>query len=217
MCSVHTGRAWKRLTWNERREAAELTLRMDIAERHHKHKRLRVSLHRWMKSVRDRKRRQNVAMKKIQRVWNAIHCKSVLAAWRYVWLDSKRTKEYYERLEKGQLEMSDQHFDIAMEEGQDRLSLLPSKLSLKIFQHLGIGDLLKCAQVCQTWKAITKTNTLWSRIRFSVEKDWITDSVVVKILQNYRIFVIHLNMRGCISLKWPGFKCISEYTHKHTL
>ncbi|XP_019896160.2 dynein regulatory complex subunit 6 [Esox lucius] len=183
---------------------------MDIAERHYKHSVLRVAFCRWMEWVWVRKTRQNVAMKKIQRVWNVIHCKSVIAAWHHVWQDSKRTKEYFERLEKGLLEMSGQDSDIASGEGQDVLSLLPCKLSLRIFQLLGLGDLLKCAKVCRTWKAISKTYSLWSRIRFSVERDWITDSIVEQILQRYRPFVMHLNMRGCTSLTWPSFKCISE-------
>lgn len=61
------------------------------------------------------------------------------------------------------------------------------------------------------------------QINFSVEKDWITDSTVKQILQNYRPYVIHLNLRGCTSLKWPSLKCISEYCtigcqiYRHTL
>ncbi|CAB1323074.1 unnamed protein product [Coregonus sp. 'balchen'] len=168
--------AWKRFIWNKRKEARELTLKMETAERHYIQRGRRVALCKWVEWVQVRKRRQNDAMKKIQRVWNAIHCKIVIAAWRYVVQDSKRTKEYFE-----------------------------------VFQSLDVGDLLKCAEVCRTWKAITQTCSLWSRISFSVERDWITDSIVEQILQKYRPFVVHLNMRGCTSLQWPSFKCISEY------
>uniref|UniRef100_A0A3Q0R7S9 F-box/LRR-repeat protein 15-like leucin rich repeat domain-containing protein n=1 Tax=Amphilophus citrinellus TaxID=61819 RepID=A0A3Q0R7S9_AMPCI len=62
--------------------------------------------------------------------------------------------------------------------------------------------------VCCTWKSIIQSGTLWSQINFSVGKDWITDSTVKKILQSYRVFVTHLNLRGCTSLQCypnPGF------------
>ncbi|XP_055789606.1 dynein regulatory complex subunit 6 isoform X2 [Salvelinus fontinalis] len=203
-------KAWKMFIWNKRKEARELTLKMETAERHYIQRGLRVALCKWVEWVQVCKRRQNDAMKKIQRVWNAIHCKIVIGAWRYVVQDSKRTKEYFERLENGLLEMSSKDSDVAIGEGHDGLSLLPCKLSIKVFQSLDVGDLLKCAEVCRTWKAITQTCSLWSRISFSVERDWITDRIVEQILQKYRPFVVHLNMRGCTSLQWPSFKCISE-------
>ncbi|XP_071393804.1 F-box and leucine-rich repeat protein 13 [Centroberyx affinis] len=85
-----------------------------------------------------------------------------------------------------------------------------TKEYFEIFQYLELRDWLKCAEVCCTWKAIIRSGLLWSRINFSVEKDWITDSTVKQILQNYRPFVIHLNMRGCTSLMWPSLTCISQ-------
>ncbi|XP_029951714.1 dynein regulatory complex subunit 6 [Salarias fasciatus] len=84
------------------------------------------------------------------------------------------------------------------------------KLHKRIFQYLDLQDLLNCAEVCCSWKSIIQSNTLWSQINVSVGKDWITDSTMKKILQNYRIFVTHLNLRGCTSLKWRSLKCISE-------
>uniref|UniRef100_A0AAY4CA55 F-box domain-containing protein n=1 Tax=Denticeps clupeoides TaxID=299321 RepID=A0AAY4CA55_9TELE len=80
----------------------------------------------------------------------------------------------------------------------------------QIFQGLGVGDLLNCAQVCRTWMSITQNCSLWSQINFSDYKTWISDSMVKKILQKYRMFVSRLNMRGCTSLQESSFKCISE-------
>lgn len=48
------------------------------------------------------------------------------------------------------------------------------------------------------------------QINFSVEKEWVSDSVAQMVLTNYRLFVIRLNMRGCTSLEWPSFQCICE-------
>uniref|UniRef100_A0A3B5BB65 F-box and leucine-rich repeat protein 13 n=1 Tax=Stegastes partitus TaxID=144197 RepID=A0A3B5BB65_9TELE len=80
----------------------------------------------------------------------------------------------------------------------------------QIFQYLELRDWLNCAEVCCTWKSIIHSGTLWSQINFSAGKDWITDSTVKHILRSYRPFVTNLNLRGCSSLKWPSFKCISE-------
>uniref|UniRef100_A0A671MMV6 F-box domain-containing protein n=1 Tax=Sinocyclocheilus anshuiensis TaxID=1608454 RepID=A0A671MMV6_9TELE len=57
-----------------------------------------------------------------------------------------------------------QNSEIPQGEGQDRLSLLPNKLSLKIFQRLGVRELLKCAQVCRSWKAIAQISSLWTEV-----------------------------------------------------
>ncbi|XP_029378283.1 dynein regulatory complex subunit 6 [Echeneis naucrates] len=85
-----------------------------------------------------------------------------------------------------------------------------TKEYFKIFQYLELRDWLNCAEVCCTWKAIIQSGILWSQINLSVEKHWITDSTVKQILQNYRLFVIHLNLRGCTSLTWTSLKFIGE-------
>ncbi|CAG5958170.1 unnamed protein product [Menidia menidia] len=85
-----------------------------------------------------------------------------------------------------------------------------TKEYFKIFQYLQLRDRLNCAEVCCIWKSIIQSGTLWSQINFSTGKDWITDCRMKEILQNYRPFVIHLNLRGCSSLNWPSLKFISE-------
>ncbi len=54
-------------------------------------------------------------------------------------------------------------------------------------------------------------NVCLCKINVSVEKDWITDSTMKRVLQNYSTYVVRLNLRGCTSLKWISLKCISEY------
>ncbi|XP_041650963.1 dynein regulatory complex subunit 6 [Cheilinus undulatus] len=90
------------------------------------------------------------------------------------------------------------------------LSVLPSSLLLKIFQYLSFQDWLTCAEVCCSWKSLIQSGTLWSQINFSAKKCWATDCTVQQILLKYRPFVIHVNLRGCTSLKWNSLKCISE-------
>ncbi|XP_036374403.1 dynein regulatory complex subunit 6 [Megalops cyprinoides] len=203
-------KAWVKYILRRRREAAELVLKMRDAELHHTQSRLKLALQRWIRWVQLRKHRQREALKKIEGVWNAVHCKTVLRAWQCVVRDSKKTKEYFERLEKGLLEAETYDTPTPPGDGEDGVSLLPWKLALKIFQNLEFGDLVRCGQVCRTWNAITQTCSLWSQINFSTEKQRIVDSAVVQVLQKYRPFVVHLNMRGCSLLQWPSLTCISD-------
>ncbi|XP_055078559.1 dynein regulatory complex subunit 6 [Periophthalmus magnuspinnatus] len=92
----------------------------------------------------------------------------------------------------------------------DVVSKLPSCLSLKIFQFLCIRDWLSCAEVCSSWRDLIQSSALWSQINFSSEKEWFTNAEVKQILQMYRPFVVHLNLRGCTFLTWPSIKCVSE-------
>nr|XP_046250511.1 dynein regulatory complex subunit 6 isoform X3 [Scatophagus argus] len=201
-------RKWKRFTVQHKRGKTELALKMDLTKRHYERKCQQVALTKWSNWVKMHKKTQAVATEKLERLVSAGRFKRIITAWRNVTLDSKRTKEYFQRLHAGGfIEISNIH---QIGEGCDRLSALPSSLSLKIFKYLELRDWLNCAEVCCTWKAIIQSGTLWSQVNFSVEKDWITDSTVKQILQSYRPFVIYLNLRGCTSLKWPSLKCISE-------
>ncbi|XP_032379372.1 dynein regulatory complex subunit 6 isoform X2 [Etheostoma spectabile] len=201
-------RKWKRFTTQSKSEIIELTLKMDMAKKHHERKCQLVALTKWSNWVKLHKKTQAVATEKLERLVNAGRLERIMAAWCNVAKDSKRTKEYFKRLEMGFIEIDSEVHQIR--EGCDGLSVLPSSLSIKIFQYLGLRDWLNCAEVCCTWKAIIQSGTLWSQINFSVEKDWITDSTMKQILQTYRPFVIHLNLRGCTSLKWHSLKYISE-------
>ncbi|KAM9352391.1 F-box and leucine-rich repeat protein 13 [Symphorus nematophorus] len=199
---------WKRFTMQSKRNTIELALKMDLTEKHYERKCQRAALTRWSNWVKKHKKTQAVAIQRLERLVIAGRLKRIIAAWRTVAKDSKRTKDYFKRLEMESTEISSKVQQI--EEGCDRLSVLPSSLSLKILQYLYLRDWLNCAEVCCAWRAIIQSGTLWSQINVSVEKDWITDSTMKQILQNYRPFVIHLNLRGCTSLQWPSLKCISE-------
>ncbi|XP_076125508.1 F-box and leucine-rich repeat protein 13 [Alosa pseudoharengus] len=199
--------AWKRYTLMRRIEAAILRRNMDTAKSHHARNVLHYTFRIWMKWVQSKKKRKRDAIKKLQKVHKLLQCRNIFFAWRYVVQDSKRTQQYIEKWEKSLLEKSNQEVDSI---NNDIISALPSKLSLKIFQYLESGDLIRCAKVCDTWMAITQTCSLWNKINFSVEKHWIQSCDIEKILKKYRPFVVHLNLRGCMSLMWPAFRCISE-------
>ncbi|XP_073328848.1 F-box and leucine-rich repeat protein 13 isoform X2 [Pagrus major] len=179
---------------------------MDLTRKHYERKCQRVALTKWSNWVKMHKKAQAAAIEKLERFVKACRLKRIIAAWRIVVKDSKRTKDYFKKFEMGLFE-TDNEVQTAK---SDRLSVFPSSLLLKIFKYLDFRDWLNCAEVCCSWRAVIQSGTLWSQINFSVEKDWITDGTLKQILQNYRPFVIHLNLRGCTSLKLPSFKCISE-------
>nr|XP_015208118.1 PREDICTED: F-box/LRR-repeat protein 13 isoform X3 [Lepisosteus oculatus] len=202
--------AWIKFIFRKQAQASEQIQKMNIAEDHYVQTRLKLTLHKWIEWLQFQKKRQADAMKKIQGVWDLVYCKRVFRAWRYVVQDSKKTKEYFERLERGQLDPEFDHTIAPPGESRDELSQLPRRAALKIFTWLGIKDLARCAQVCRSWKMLTQNSSLWSQINFSSEKYRIADGTVVRLLQKYRPFVIHLNFHGCSSLQWPSFQCISE-------
>ncbi|XP_029103126.1 dynein regulatory complex subunit 6 [Scleropages formosus] len=203
-------KAWTQFILSRRKAAALLALKMSAAKEHHEQKMLRTALRRWMNWVQVRRYMLQEAIKKIRSVYHGILCKMVFHAWRYVAQDSRETKEYFERLEKGPVDMRSNDSSTPHWHGKDGVSMLPWKIALKIFQCLSFGDLVRCMLVCPTWRAIAHTPCLWSQINFSSEKHHIADGTVVQILQKYRPFVVHLNMRGCSSLRWPSFRCVGE-------
>ncbi|XP_047204061.1 dynein regulatory complex subunit 6 isoform X3 [Girardinichthys multiradiatus] len=181
---------------------------MDLAKTHFERKRQRAAFTKWLDWVNSHKRRKATAIVRLHTLVNPCRLQHIVAAWRIVAKDSKRTKEYFKRLELSVTKFNSK--DQQTGERVDGVSVLPLHLSLKIFQYLEIRDWLNCAKVCCAWKSIVQSGTLWSQINFSVGKEWITDSIVQQILQSYRPFVTHLNLRSCTSLKWSSLKYISE-------
>ncbi|XP_078250456.1 F-box and leucine-rich repeat protein 13 isoform X1 [Pogona vitticeps] len=101
--------------------------------------------------------------------------------------------------------------------GKDHLSKLPERVLAKIFHHLTLIDLARCAQVNRTWKAMTQTGSIWSNINFSAVKDKVNDTVARNILLKWHTNVLHLNLRGCATLHWPTFKSIGQCTNLQEL
>ena len=51
-------------------------------------------------------------------------------------------------------------------EARDDISALPRNIGVKILTYLSIVDLLRCAQVCRSWKMMVNSNVLWSKVSF---------------------------------------------------
>ncbi|XP_029137274.2 F-box and leucine-rich repeat protein 13 [Labrus bergylta] len=169
-----------------------------------------AALTKWSNWVKLHKKTRAVAVAKLERVVNYGRLKRIIASWHNVVKDSTRTREdleIWQSVEMGRYENPNRVQETG--KGCEELLILPSFLLLKILQYLEFRDWLACAEVCCTLKSLVQSGALWSQINFSVEKHWITDGIAQQVLQKYRPFVIHLNLRGCTSLRWNSLTCIS--------
>ncbi|KAI7812025.1 putative F-box/LRR-repeat protein 13, partial [Triplophysa rosa] len=199
---------WKRYILKRKAEAARLLERMEEAERYHTQRKIRLSFIKWTAWVRFHKQNQSDAVQKLQKVQKSVYCRNTITAWRHTVQDAKRLKEYFKKLER---DIQESQSSEIQGDGQDRLSLLPNKLALKIFQSLGVGDLLRCAQVCRSWKAITQVSSLWTEMNFSSESCWITDETVGRLLRAHRVYVTSVNLCGCCTVfQGSSLRCISQ-------
>ncbi|XP_072565416.1 F-box and leucine-rich repeat protein 13 [Paramormyrops kingsleyae] len=237
LTKMYFNRAWRGYVSTKRETAAERALKMSAAAERHSQRVLRTAMRGWAAWLQARRRRQQEAVRKLRRVWNSVHCRAVFQAWQRVAQELRKTKEYFELLAcsracfwltcpwMGKSWTQDSARRETAAAGSPTWTgktscphylgnLCPLHVQdvyqTQILQYLPVGDLLRCAQVSHSWKVITQMSSLWGKINFSMEKDHVKDSVVVRILQRYRPFVVHLNMRGCSALQWPSFECTAK-------
>ena len=68
-------------------------------------------------------------------------------------------RPFKKKLRKNELETNDSNFS--------NLRYLPNEILLKIFDHLHIGDLLRCAQTCRRLRLAVHDNFLWKKVNLS--------------------------------------------------
>ncbi|XP_067915350.1 F-box and leucine-rich repeat protein 13 [Heterodontus francisci] len=201
---------WKMYIRNIRRQQMKILQDALQADNMYRMNKLKVAFNTWMKWMQFQKMQQTLAMKHLQHVNDQLLSKTILREWSKVAKETRKTREYFERLERGELDdESDVHL-ATTGEFKDNISNLPWPAALKIFTYLGVKELARCAQVCQSWKVIAQTSSLWSKINFFPVRKLIKDNDVAYILRSYRPFVIHLNLRGCSNIGWATFKGISD-------
>lgn len=149
----------------------------------------------------------------ISKVWSESICRLIFRAWRAVAVDARKTREYFDRLERGEL---DEEFggegdgELTSDSFRDELSLLPRRAAIQVFSNLNLIDLTKCTMVCRAWKIITGAPSLWSHLNFTKIKYKANDKAIIQSLQKSRPYLVHLNLRQCFNVHWPAFKSISE-------
>ncbi|XP_066448080.1 F-box and leucine-rich repeat protein 13 isoform X2 [Eleutherodactylus coqui] len=201
---------WMEYCATRKAKRLETQLKLQNAEAHHAKTFLRSVVRRWDKWVKFRKEQHIEASTRIQSIFDDAFLKKILKAWNTETQDSKKKREYFEHLERGDMDDLGYVSSSAMREGEDDISQLPQKAVLKIFGFMNLIDLARSAQVCRSWKIITQNSSLWNSIDLSSVRHRIQDKFVMNILRKCRPYVIRLNFRRCSTLHWSTFKGIGE-------
>ncbi|XP_073475702.1 F-box and leucine-rich repeat protein 13 [Aquarana catesbeiana] len=202
--------AWMEYCAARKARKLDIQAKLQSAETHHAKTVLKTIIHRWEKWVKFRSSQHIEAATRIQKVFDDSFLKKILKAWNAETQDSKKKREYFERLERGDMDDLGNFDSSTVREGEDAVSQLPQKAILKIFAFMDLIDLARSAQVCRSWKIITQNSFLWNSIDFSSVRHRIKDRFVANILRKCRPYVIRLNLRRCSSLLWSTFKGIGE-------
>eukprot|EP00795_Rhopilema_esculentum_P002093 gene2093-17665_t len=156
--------------------------------------------------VRAQKEREFAFMNKIRYVVNISLLRLIFDSWRHVTNDSRRTREYFEKLEKGEIPDGVENSS----DGKDYISTFPRKVAIMIFSYVDLPDLITCSQVCRTWKMITQSSYLWSRIDLTKITKRISSKAIASLIHKCRPFLCHLNLRGMDMATSKGLKTIGE-------
>ena len=84
-------------------------------------------------------------------------------------------RPFKKKLRKNELETNDSNFS--------NLRYLPNEILLKIFDHLHIGDLLRCAQTCRRLRLAVHDNFLWKKVNLS-NRPIVPDKLIKWILEH---------------------------------
>ncbi|KAM4037567.1 F-box and leucine-rich repeat protein 13 isoform 1-T1 [Anomaloglossus baeobatrachus] len=202
--------AWMEYCATRKAKRLAKEAKLQDAEAHHTKTFLQSTIRRWNKWMKYRNKQHILASTRIQNVFDDAFMKKILKAWNAETQDSKKKREYFERLERGDMDDLGNVSSSAMREGEDDISLLPQRAVLKIFGFMDLIDLARSAQVCRSWKIITQNSSLWNSIDFSSVRQRIQDKFVINILRKCRPYVIRLNLRRCSTLHWSTYKTIGE-------
>ncbi|XP_032895236.1 dynein regulatory complex subunit 6 [Amblyraja radiata] len=194
---------------NKKRNQIEMAQDVIKAETHYVRHKLTVGFYAWIKWIQMKRKQETLAMEHIRKVNNQRQARLILREWLAVTKEAKTTRVYFERLERGELEIESDILLVAPKDEKDHISNFPWAISLKIFGYLGVRELIRCAQVCQSWKVITQSSSLWSKIDFYPVKHLIKDDDAANILRSYRSSVVHLSLRGCNNIGRATFKGIT--------
>ncbi len=212
-------RAWVQYHLYKHKKEQEIQAKMSQAAVHHQHRNCRVVLYTWKKWLSFRQGRQAMAYNKIQHVYHVAIGHVIFALWHNETIAAKRTREYFERLERGENMNDDDGSGNSSGEARDDISSLPNAVAAKIFSYLDITDLARCSRVCRSWKVITQSSSLWSRLDLSkathrpgygYNREWVTDRVATHLLAKCRPYLVHLNLRGCDQITGNTFYAVRE-------
>ncbi|XP_067934698.1 F-box and leucine-rich repeat protein 13-like isoform X2 [Watersipora subatra] len=202
--------AWMRYHLYKRRKRMENERKLIKAATYYAHRKMRLALHQWIEWKNFRLGRQCMAHNIIENVFHKSVTYVIFGAWLQVTLDARRTREYFEKLGRGEIAEEDEPFGKGTGEARDDIAGMDREDAVLIFRHLNLVDLSRCACVCRAWKEITEVPNLWRRINFSEVRNSVTDKIACKLLMKSRSYVTFLNLRRVDSVGWDTFKVVSE-------
>ncbi|XP_046839843.1 dynein regulatory complex subunit 6-like isoform X2 [Xenia sp. Carnegie-2017] len=203
-------KAWNIFYVTKKETRIELESKLTYARRYFRLRTLRNSFmkfYNWYSEI--RKTRIDMSAK-IKRVLKMALLRMVFTSWLKVVSDSKKTREYFERIERGEIIDAGEYSEFfETKDGKDVISSLPKHVALRIFVNVDIQDLGRCASVSRSWKLIIQSSLLWSKIDFTKMKNRLTNKVVARLVHRYRSVLGHLNLRGCFNLTVKSLMIIS--------
>ncbi|XP_075064856.1 F-box and leucine-rich repeat protein 13-like isoform X2 [Mixophyes fleayi] len=123
--------AWIEYCAARKAKKLDTLAKLQNAESHHAKTQLKSIIHRWDKWVKFRNQQHIKAATSIQSVFDATFMKKVLKAWNAETQDSRKKKEYFELLERGDIDDFGNVNTSTMRESEDDVSQLPLRAVLK--------------------------------------------------------------------------------------
>ncbi|XP_063165430.1 F-box and leucine-rich repeat protein 13 [Candoia aspera] len=230
--------AWVRYCADKKGAEEILQKKLALARHHYNCRLLKIIVREWNDWVKSYKQQQKRAARNIEKIFQKSLQKVMFKSWQKFSVLNKKHKKSMEPIPESEdlLFVETSHIEVRerrhserrrsslpakhlfeeglpafhIKAGREHLSKLPIQPLSQVFQYLNIVDLARCAQVCQSWKAMTQVGTVWSNINFSAVKGVITDKVVQRILLKWRTNVVQLNFHDCAALHWLTFKKIGQ-------
>ncbi|XP_057295993.1 dynein regulatory complex subunit 6-like isoform X1 [Hydractinia symbiolongicarpus] len=197
-----------RTYWQQKSENKKiLNVKLASAGRYYRLRVCKKHFRSWLTWVRTEKDKQRKFIATLETIFDYSSARLVFQAWLKVATDAKKTREYFERIERGEIE--DPNYDGSVK--KDHISLLPKQTAVNIFLFVDLPDLVNCSKVCRSWKEITQVTVLWSRIDLAnAKKELISSKAITSLIQKCRPFLCHLNIRGCNFLHPIALKSIGD-------
>ncbi|CAF1254822.1 unnamed protein product [Didymodactylos carnosus] len=166
------------------------------AANYHRLHLLQVYFNEWNEWARFRLNRQKAAANHLTHCHEINQLRIILNEWNQVAQNARRTRDYFDRVERGE---DNQAFDgfLSHGEARDELSLLTREAAVRILSYLDIDDLARCSQVCRQWKVLTQSSVLWSKLDLHQTSNVLDDKLAMRFIQRARPYLQHLNLRQC--------------------
>lgn len=187
-------RGLQRYWFYKREKRRVFNLKLNKARKFYQIRFSRIHFKSWLEWTRIEIARYNKFMQALKVIFDLSPQRMVFEAWHSVTVDAINTREYFDRIERG--EKMDNEEVTGMK--TDHLSLMKKSIATHVFRFIDLRDLVNCSRVCRTWKELTQSTILWSRIDLTNGRVGpLAHKSLTSLIQKCRPFLCHLNIRGC--------------------